>query len=239
MSLLSRWESIIEAVVEGGFRRLFSPRLQPVEVARALERVMTRQKVVGPASVDVPNEYFAHLNPTDFERFASFRGAVERDIAAYLHRRASEEGLRPIGPIQVHLAINPGVRRSSVRAEARFTDPIRGFEPQHVELTRRLEAVAAAPSARVLVVDGEDGQQLHVRRQPVRIGRGPDNDLVIRDIRVSRHHASVEPVVGGWIIRDLESTNGTYVDGQRVLETRVDAGAELSLGGYRLILRPG
>ena len=66
-----------------------------------------------------------------------------------------------------------------------------------------------------------------------------DNDLVLRDVRVSRQHAAIEPAADGWIIRDMNSTNGTYLDGERVDEARVNAAAEVSLGGYRIKLRPG
>ena len=72
---------------------------------------------------------------------------------------------------------------------------------------------------------------------PVRIGRGVDNDLVLRDVRVSRHHAAIEPSPHGWIVRDLQSTNGTYVNGRRVQELEIDQGTEVSLGGFRLTLQ--
>ena len=84
--LLSRAEALFEAVAEGGFRRLFRPRLQPVEVARALARAMTDHRVVGTSSLDVPTHYIAHLSPADFERFLPFQGTLERDLAAYLDR---------------------------------------------------------------------------------------------------------------------------------------------------------
>jgi hypothetical protein len=234
--LLSRVESVFEAVAEGGFRRLFSPRLQPIEVARILEREMANGKVVGTASVDVPNRFIARLNPTDYERFAAFRGAIERDVAAYLDRRADEEGFRPLGRMQVELAADEGVGRSMVRAEA-LIDAEPG-PPGQFERTSVLPPVAPARPRRALTLTAEDGQELRVT-QPVRIGRGVDNDLVLRDVRVSRQHAAIEPSGDGWIVRDMNSTNGTYLEGRRINEALVSAQAEISLGGYRVRLRPG
>src|SRR2546422_1022811 len=149
LSLLSRVESVFEAVAEGGFRRLFSPRLQPLEVARVLEREMANAKVVGTASLDVPNRFIARLNPIDYERFAALGGAVERDVAAYLDRRADEEGFRPLGRIRVELGADERVARSMVKAEAIFeaaAEPSPAAELQH---TSRLQPVASRSSGRI------------------------------------------------------------------------------------------
>jgi hypothetical protein len=237
MPILTRLESIVETMVEGGFRRLFAPPLQPVEVARALERLMDEHKVVGFASVDVPSHYVARLNPVDHQRLASLNGAAEREAAAFLDRRAVERGLSPLGRIQVSLLADEHVARSSVRGEARFDAP--NEAPPEIERTRRLEPVAVQPGPGVLFVAAEDGKELAVDHRSVSIGRGIDNDLVIRDVRVSRHHLSIEPAPRGWVVRDLQSTNGTFLDGERVDEAVVDAPVELLLGGYRLTLRPG
>lgn len=232
-------ESAFEAVFEGGFRRLFSPRLQPIEVARALERAMFEQKIVGPSGVEVANAYVARVHPTDFDRFASFRSSVEKEAAAYLNRRAVEEDFRPIGQIRVELQADPRVAKSFVRADARFEDTDEPTIIAEVEQTRRFAPVRGTRPTRTLLVAAEDGQQTVVSAHAVRIGRGVDNDLVIRDVRVSRQHASIEPAPDGWVVRDLQSTNGTFVDGRRIEETGVRPGSEVSLGGYRLTLRAG
>jgi Protein of unknown function (DUF3662)/Inner membrane component of T3SS, cytoplasmic domain len=239
VSLLSRVESVFETVAEGGFRRLFSPRLQPIEVARVLEREMGNRKIVGTASIDVPNRFIARLNPADYERFSAFGGSVERDVAAYLDRRADEEGLRPLGRIQVELQSDESVARSMVKAEALIAAAPAPTSGIQLDRTSVLPSVAPARPGRTLVMTAEDGQELRVSTQPVRIGRGVDNDLVVPDVRVSRHHAAVEPAGDGWVVRDMNSTNGTYLDGGRVNEALVNAEAELSLGGYRVKLRPG
>jgi hypothetical protein len=240
MSLLSHLESVFETLVEGGFRRLFGAPVQPIEVARALERVMLAERVVGSASVDVPNRYVAFVNPVEFERLSALRTTVERDAAIYLERRASELDIRPISPVRVELAPDATVSRSSVRAEARFEEEAPTADSP-VEHTRRLELALprsqSTPGSLILV--GEDGASTRLNGQPLRIGRGPDNDLVISDVRVSRVHAVIEPDSKGWVLRDLQSTNGTYLNGERVKETRLDGPAELSLGGYQLALRPG
>jgi ABC-type multidrug transport system ATPase subunit/pSer/pThr/pTyr-binding forkhead associated (FHA) protein len=62
------------------------------------------------------------------------------------------------------------------------------------------------------------------------IGRDPQGDLVLDDARVSWRHATVSHVDGGWVLEDHGSTNGTYVQGQRVQRTRLQPGTPVHLG---------
>lgn len=70
------------------------------------------------------------------------------------------------------------------------------------------------------------------------LGRAPANDLVLADRRVSAAHAVLEQVGPHWCVRDLDSRNGTFVDGERVLTERVlEDGHEIRLGDTRLVFR--
>jgi pSer/pThr/pTyr-binding forkhead associated (FHA) protein len=68
------------------------------------------------------------------------------------------------------------------------------------------------------------------------LGRAIDNDVVIADASVSRHHASIGPHNGGFALRDLGSQNGTFVGGQRVDGARPLAnGDDVRLGDVPLV----
>jgi len=66
------------------------------------------------------------------------------------------------------------------------------------------------------------------------IGRHPSCDVVVADDTVSRRHARLTFRDGGWIVQDLDSTNGTRLNGQYVGRCRVRPGDQLSLGRQRL-----
>ena len=70
----------------------------------------------------------------------------------------------------------------------------------------------------------------------ITIGREEGNDLVLNHPMVSRRHARLTVTMGGWRIEDLQSTNGTYVDGNLLRQPMVlKPGNLITIGGYRLI----
>jgi len=108
-----------------------------------------------------------------------------------------------------------------------------------LQMTGLVTSLAArgSPSRGLLlqVEDGPDeGRTASIGAKPLRVGAGGDNDLVLQDDAVSRHHAEVLPARGGVLVRDLGSTNGTFVHGNRVVEAVIAAGGEVTIGGTRL-----
>lgn len=87
-----------------------------------------------------------------------------------------------------------------------------------------------------LVVFESDGQtSTHVlSKREVLLGRSDTCDLQLIDLSVSREHARISRRKGSWIIRDLRSVNGTYLNGKRIAEEALESGDEIVLGIYRL-----
>jgi pSer/pThr/pTyr-binding forkhead associated (FHA) protein len=74
--------------------------------------------------------------------------------------------------------------------------------------------------------------------EAVTVGRSQDCDVVVGEETVSRFHAELRHGDGDeWTVRDLDSTNGTWLNGSRVREARVSRGDVLRLGGLRMELR--
>lgn len=79
---------------------------------------------------------------------------------------------------------------------------------------------------------------IDVASADLRIGRGPDNDVVLPDEgkAVSRFHAELRNEGAGYVVIDLGSQNGTWVNGERVTRGAVSIGEEIAIGPYRLLL---
>jgi len=72
----------------------------------------------------------------------------------------------------------------------------------------------------------------------LRIGRASDNEIVLADSRVSRHHAQISVRLGTLIYTDLNSTNGSYLQGSRVQEIALGPHDVIQLGGSTLTIEP-
>ncbi len=82
-------------------------------------------------------------------------------------------------------------------------------------------------------------RSFQVTKTLLSIGRGLDNDFVIDDPRVSRHHAQVTFRHSHYLLRDLRSTNGTFVRSQPVEAVVLASGDVISLGGFELLFTQG
>ncbi len=71
------------------------------------------------------------------------------------------------------------------------------------------------------------------------VGRHPDNDIFLDDVTVSRHHCRLVADAEGLTLEDSGSTNGTYVNGERVDRHRLLAGDEVIVGKFHLIVAHG
>lgn len=80
---------------------------------------------------------------------------------------------------------------------------------------------------------GLDGAEKSYRLQthrPFTVGRDPGNDIILRDPKVSRHHAEIVFERGFFVLHDLASANGTFVNGRRVRVAPLTHGAKVRLG---------
>jgi pSer/pThr/pTyr-binding forkhead associated (FHA) protein len=93
------------------------------------------------------------------------------------------------------------------------------------------EAPAAPGGAELKIQGGPDlGHTFRVGEHALRIGRSPDNDLILRDPATSGHHARLERRGAQWFIVDLGSTNGTLVNGEPVQEKELKHQDEIKIG---------
>ena len=113
------------------------------------------------------------------------------------------------------------------------------------QYTRTREASSSGPRAltyrrcRIVVTEGpETGRQLETERDLIRIGSHGDNDLVIPDPAVSRHHLEVHKREGEYVIVDNGSTNGTFVGSLRVKEAVIRRRGEIHIGDSSLLFEP-
>ncbi len=110
--------------------------------------------------------------------------------------------------------------------------------PASTSGTSAVSGVEGLPvgSALLVVKRGPNAGSRFLLDQPsTSAGRHPDSDIFLDDITVSRRHAEVEHRADGFVVRDVGSLNGTYVNRERVDETPLRNGDELQVGKFKLV----
>jgi hypothetical protein len=241
-------ERFFERLFERPSARLFRARLQPVQLQRRIERAMEAERLATADRTLVPNRFVVHLNPDDLEGFGDMTASLASELAdgALVFARARRYTLvdRP----RVTLFADTTVERTDIRVTARFADPIAGSHGSpgptahsgpgsgatlgvHGDTMVFTVPRPTAPAARLRVVDRDGHEHVHeFDGSGLTIGRAADNDLVLTDSRVSRHHARIAGRRGTLVYADLGSTNGSRVNGVQVGELVLGAGDRIELG---------
>ena len=230
MSVLRDFERRLEGAVEGFFARAFRSGLQPVELAKAIQRYAGNYQNVGVEGVFVPNVYRFELNSADHERFREFGESLANELSDVLVRTAAERGWQLRGPARIELAVDDNVPVGTYELRGKVEAGPGGGRP------RRSAAPGAAPTQGMgvaLELVDQAGQQIPLPDQAV-IGRMPGCDVQLDDPSVSRRHARVSRASNGWLIEDLGSTNGIMVNGASVDREYLTGGEDIELGNVRL-----
>ncbi len=247
MGALARFEAFVESLVEGPFARLARETIQPVQLAKQIEREMERRQTVGPGKVYVPNRFTVHLHPLDHEPLAAVAPALARELVAYAVNLANERGFSFLGTASVLLEADPEVQRRHIHVVSELA----AGDPQHqasgpapelpaIERTQALNiarikgAVIASPPAQLVIHGDGEERSLLLERDTVTIGRALDNDLVVEGPLVSRHHAEIRQQYGRFYLTDLQSTNGTLLNGRRVVGSFLADGDRIRIGDVEL-----
>ncbi len=248
MGVLHDFERHLEGAVEGFFARVFRSGVQPIELAKAVQRYAESNQHVTSDGVVVPNVYLLSVSDKDHARLEGYGTSLPRELAEVLARTAAERGWILRGPARVKVSRDSTVRlgryRPSGRVEAVEADqstPAPGEESPSVANPRakgpaieHTQVVTAPPRATAHLVVRGGGARVGTRAEltgsRLTIGRLADCDLTLEDSTVSREHAAVVRRSDGWWVVDLNSTNGTRVNGRRTAEHPLRPGDRLEFG---------
>jgi hypothetical protein len=229
VSLIGGFEERLERAVDGFFARLFRSGVHPVEIGKRLLRVMEDGRTVALRRTYVPNLYRISVGEKDYEKLGPLEPKLVEELEIFVGEAARQrQWALPDSP-RVSFVTDQKLGQGEFRIAA-----------EAVSLKQEKTAAAAdggtarrsregGSPALFLLSDDEPVKKLVIERR-IRIGRQSDNDLVLTDPGVSRHHAEVINSSGTCTLHDLGSTNGTYVNGGVVSEHALRDGDRISLG---------
>lgn len=207
---LQQFEQRIERLFEGAFSKALRGGLQPVEIGRRLTREMDLMRRVGVRGLISPNVFAVTLSAADAARFESFLDALARELGDAAREHARTEGYEFIGPVEVEIQSDASLKagRYTVRAQIR-------------------EGALGLPAASLIL---PDGSRIGLESESVVIGRMPECTVVLNDANVSRRHAEVKRQGSDVVVVDLQSTNGTRVNGLPIRERVLADGDDITVG---------
>ena len=260
-------ERFFERLFERPAARLLAPRLEAVHLQRHLERTMESGSHRLGSRTHVPSRYRVLLHTADLVALSG-RDALPAELAEGLRDYARRRGyVLPARPI-VKLEASPRVEAGQVLVMTDREGPLAGADqpatvapaaeateqpaddrpppdapvdgrPAGPETSVYRATTPDVPRARICVrTQRGDVERVPVRGGTLRIGRARDNDIVLGDPRVSRHHAQVTVRLGTLIYTDLASTNGSYLHGNRVHEIALGPDDVIQLGSSSLTIEP-
>jgi hypothetical protein len=205
--VLKNVENGLERLFERTFSRPFRNALQPIEIGtRIVREVDLTRRLSGQGQISA-NVIRVWLGPADAQRFEGFQKALVTELEETVRQHAVSEGYSFVGPVKVEIFIDDDLKAGLVEVKSEFV----GGESQ----------------PRLIV---SDGRSYAVGDVPLVIGRSPEVAVVVNDANVSRQHAEVWRTAEGVAVRDLQSTNGTYVNGHRISAVSLSPRDDVTVG---------
>jgi hypothetical protein len=253
MTVLRNIEAKIESLFEGVFGRAFRTHVQPVELARKLAKEMDDHRMVSVSRVYAPNEYAVYLSPSDREQFSSYEDSLVTELQEYLSEHARRESYVLLSAPKVAMNTDEDLEVGEFGIATRMVqpEPGEGQEPvpapevaSGATMVYRPQAPATEATTpeelgveRELVTVTVDGTQHTIDKQSVVIGRSKDCDIRISDPNISRRHAEIRQEGTAYWLIDLESTNGSTVNGRRQQRAKLESDDRITLGSTDLVFR--
>ncbi len=228
MGVMDRFERRLDRLVSGVFAKTFKAEVEPVEIAAALQRECDdRAAIVSRGRTMVPNVFTVELGPSDYERLSVYAQPLGDELAAMVTEHADEQGYAVVGPVEVGLELADDLDTGLFRIRS---------QAQQGVISQSPTGAGAPPQINAHLTVGT--RQISLAKRTTVLGRGDEADVRIDDPGVSRRHAQIVLADPPRLV-DLSSTNGTWLEGQRISEAELFDGARLVLGGATVTFRLG
>ena len=209
MGLLDSFEKGLERAVNGAFAKTFRSGVQPVEIASALRSELDKKAaVVSRDRILAPNTFSVRLAPSDAERLSTLGSTLDQELLRLVETHASSQGYSFAGPVTITVRTDEQLTTGTIRVDSRS---------------------AAGEVSWRGVVEIEGRRHPLVKSRTV-IGRGSDADITIADAGTSRRHVEILWDGQRAMVRDMNSTNGTKLNGAVVSEAGLTPGSVVTIG---------
>jgi pSer/pThr/pTyr-binding forkhead associated (FHA) protein len=118
-------------------------------------------------------------------------------------------------------------------------DPVDAAEPGDDDVAVEMTELPADLGVLVVKRGQNAGSRFNLTSAVTTAGRHPESDIFLDDVTVSRRHVEIVVAGDGFLVRDVGSLNGTYVNRERIDEAPLANGDELQIGKFKLVFLQG
>jgi len=221
LGFLDKIEKGIERVVTGAFSKTFKSELQPIEINAAIRSQMdANASVVSRDRILVPNRFDVKLSPSDFGRFKLIADRLNQELRGQAMAHAAKQGYQFAGPLMIALAESSSLNMGQVAVDV--SSPV--GSANEVEWLPMLEVIG-------------DGLTFNLHQARTSVGRDSSADIQVNDASLSRKHFEIVWDGKAAGIRDLGSTNGTFVGGVRIEQQALASDAVIRAGHKSFVFK--
>ncbi len=184
-------------------------------------------------SMIAPDQYILHVNPENLQDWQSRQESLDQ-IALQLHNQGRREGFHFNRKPSISIFSDPNIPRNEYGINVHFS----GKETRFPDTTAMppspiTNSSHKLPEDAYLIVHGS--QSFPLEKIIINIGRHSENDLVINDPHISRHHAQLRVINHQYVLFDVGSTGGLFINGKRITQGTLRSGDVIRLGTSNLI----
>ncbi len=216
MGFLENFEKGLERAINGAFSKTFKSELQPVEIASAIKAEMdAKSSILSRDRILAPNSYLVRLASPDFNRMAALGQSLIEELNDIVTKHAKRQSYQFGAALAIKLQEDGSLPLGQVQV-ASHTQQLQ------VEWQPALEF---------------GGQQVLLTKPRTTVGRDSSADIQVNDAGLSRQHFEVVWNGKQAGVRDLQSTNGTRLDGRPVKESGILADSVITAGNTQFVFR--
>ena len=229
---LSRLESYIEGLVEGAFANLFRENVTLRNLALQLARAMQDNLRYSTDSNNpvAPSRYTINAG----ERIATILQERYDELVApldeYLQAIATDFGYALLVQPKVELIIDPALSPKVLVIQAEHDEHTQMFTSALTQVQTVRTELATQPQ---LIINGHESVELTLTT--INIGRSEENDIVLNDPHVSRHHIQLRRRDGSYMLFDTQSRGGTFVNNVSIRQHQLQCNDVIRIGNTQLL----
>ena len=228
---LAQLEIRLQTLIEGSAARIFaSDDLQHELAGRLIDAMQAGVKTQAGGARVAPNLYTLTVHPSQVDSLLRDSTLLEQ-MAQTLQDSAGETGMAFLSPPVLRVEENEEVPPRQFQVAAQIS--IENLAETSDMIVDAAPNAAKAPVNAFLIVNGV--RIFPLTQSTINIGRRTDNHLIIDDKRISRVHAQLRAIKSRYVIFDLDSRGGTFVNDQRIHQSILYPGDVISLAGVPLV----